>query len=71
MTELENQLLKSLEKLATQYETDMKDLSDRVEVLTLQSNGLTGQVNALTERVNVLIDAYNTLAGIWREGANS
>lgn len=47
MTELEKRLLEALEKLATQYETDMRRLEGQVQLLSKQVQNLTEQLERL------------------------
>ena len=62
MTELERELLKSLEQLSKQYQADMKLQSEQVLQLNQQVMKLAGQVNSLTEQVERLSVVLTELA---------
>jgi uncharacterized protein involved in exopolysaccharide biosynthesis len=54
MTELERELVKSLELLSKQYQADMKVQSEQVSLLQQQVTTLSGQVSKLTGQVESL-----------------
>ena len=69
MTELEQQLSKSLSALSTQYAADMTRLAEQnlqlqaqVESLSLQVTGLASRFDEQTKRSEVLTEACKQLA---------
>ena len=62
MTELEKQLADGLQKLAAQYEQDMKRLAAQNSALQQQVQTLAGQVQTLTKALGSLNAKLTELA---------